>query len=85
MLKKLNLSFVGKKDAWTCDIAGDFRQKIPSALSFSEDGSVLAIAFQDTVTLWNPTTSSLNTTLTHLLVNEPIKYSFSIFYFFILD
>lgn len=62
-----------KKDAWTCDIAGDFRQKIPSALSFSEDGSVLAIAFQDTVTLWNPTTSSLNTTLTHLLVNEPIK------------
>jgi len=62
-----------KKDAWTCDIAGDFRQKKPSALSFSEDGSVLAVAFQDTVTLWNPTTASFNTTLSHLILDEPIK------------
>lgn len=60
--------------AWRCEVAGDFRQLMPQALSFSEDGSLLAIAFQDTVTLWDPLTSNLNTTLAHRLVNEPIKY-----------
>lgn len=64
---------LGQKDAWTCDVAGDFRKMTPSALSFSEDGSLLAIAFQDTVTLWDPMTTHLNTTLAHSLVNEPIK------------
>ena len=63
-----------QKEAWTCDVAGDFRKMMPTALSFSEDGSLLAIAFQDTVTLWDPMTSNLNTTLTHSLVDQPIQY-----------
>ncbi len=43
-----------KKESWTCDVAGDFRNLSPTAMSFSEDGSLLAIAFQDTVSLWDP-------------------------------
>lgn len=62
-----------QKESWTCDIAGDFRKLMPTALSFSEDGSLLAIAFQETVTLWDPMTSNLNTTLTHTLVEQPIE------------
>lgn len=62
-----------KKEAWTCDVAGDFRKLLPTALSFSEDGSLLAIAFQDIVTLWDPITSNLNTTLSHSLVKQNIE------------
>ncbi|XP_046642044.1 WD repeat-containing protein 75-like [Daphnia pulicaria] len=53
---------------WTCDVAGDFRKMMPTAASFSEDGSLLAIAFQDTVTSWDPMTINLNTTLSHNLI-----------------
>ncbi|KAI9554716.1 hypothetical protein GHT06_019992 [Daphnia sinensis] len=62
-----------QKESWSCDVAGDFRKLTPSALSFSEDGSLMAIAFQDTVTLWDPTSINLNTTLSHTLVQEPIE------------
>ena len=62
------------KEAWTCDVAGDFRQLVPGSLSFSEDGSLLAISFDDTIALWNPVTSGLNTTLSHHLVDEPIRW-----------
>ncbi|XP_046645144.1 WD repeat-containing protein 75-like [Daphnia pulicaria] len=47
---------------------GDFRKMMPTAASFSEDGSLLAIAFQDTVTSWDPMTINLNTTLSHNLI-----------------
>ena len=43
-----------KRTFWTCQIAGDFRKMMPTAQSFSEDGSLLAIAFERTVTLWDP-------------------------------
>jgi NET1-associated nuclear protein 1 (U3 small nucleolar RNA-associated protein 17) len=46
---------------------------MPTAASFSEDGSLLAIAFQDTVTLWDPMTINLNTTLSHNLIEESIE------------
>ncbi|EFX78840.1 hypothetical protein DAPPUDRAFT_305112 [Daphnia pulex] len=62
-----------QKESWTCDVAGDFRKMMPTATSFSEDGSLLAIAFQDTVTLWDPMTINLNTTLSHNLIEESIE------------
>jgi NET1-associated nuclear protein 1 (U3 small nucleolar RNA-associated protein 17) len=62
-----------QKESWTCDVAGDFRKMMPTAASFSEDGSLLAIAFQDTVTLWDPMTINLNTTLSHNLIEESIE------------
>ena len=57
-----------------CDIAGDFRHSTPTAISFAEDGSLLAISFQDTVTLWDPMTSNLKTTLAHSLFDQPIRW-----------
>jgi NET1-associated nuclear protein 1 (U3 small nucleolar RNA-associated protein 17) len=54
-------------------VAGDFRKLSPTAISFSEDGSLLAIAFQDTVSLWDPMSINLNTTLSHNLIEEPIE------------
>lgn len=63
-----------QKEAWTCDVAGDFRQMMPGSLSFSEDGSLLAISFEDTVALWNPITSGLNTTLAHTLADQTIRW-----------
>ena len=63
----------GKKEAWTCDVAGDFRQMQPTAISFSEDGSLLAISFEDIVTFWNPQTSNFKTSLAHTLIDQPIR------------
>lgn len=62
-----------QKEAWTCDVAGDFRKLMPTALSFSDDGSLLAIAFQETVTLWDPMTATLSTTLSHPMIDQHIK------------
>lgn len=63
-----------RRKTWTCDVAGDFRNLMPTALSFSEDGSLLAIAFQDIVTLWDPSVASVSATLAHPAVQEPIEY-----------
>ena len=65
-----------KRTFWTCQIAGDFRKMMPTAQSFSEDGSLLAIAFERTVTLWDPMTTSLNSTLAHSLIDSPIEYKY---------
>ncbi len=54
-------------------MSGDFRQQTPTAVSFSEDGSLLAISFDDTVTLWDPTSSNLKATLAHSLVDQHIQ------------
>ena len=62
-----------QKEAWTCDVAGDFRQWTPTSVSFSEDGSLLAISFGNTVTLWDPMTSTLSTTLSHTLIDQEIR------------
>lgn len=62
-----------QKDAWTCEAAGDFRGLTPRALSFSEDGSLLAIAFDNIITLWDPLTVNLSKTLSHLLIDQPIE------------
>ena len=58
---------------WSCQVAGDFRKLTPTAQSFSEDGSLLAIAFESTITLWDPMTSALNSTLAHSLIDAPIE------------
>lgn len=62
-----------KKDAWTCEAAGEFRNLKPSTVSFSEDGSLLAIAFENIITLWDPMTTNLNKTLSHILIDKTIE------------
>jgi NET1-associated nuclear protein 1 (U3 small nucleolar RNA-associated protein 17) len=51
--------------AWHCRSIGGYRECPARCAAFSNDGSVLAIGYQQVVTLWDPETCSLHETLTH--------------------
>ena len=48
---------------WNCHSVGFWRDAPITAGAFSGDGSLLALAFQDTVTLWSPGSNALRGTL----------------------
>eukprot|EP00123_Amoebidium_parasiticum_P010104 comp19891_c0_seq1/m.24091 comp19891_c0_seq1/g.24091 ORF comp19891_c0_seq1/g.24091 comp19891_c0_seq1/m.24091 type:complete len:873 (-) comp19891_c0_seq1:315-2933(-) len=48
---------------WDCAATGTFRSLPATASDFSHDGSLLAVAFEQTVTLWAPSTGALAGTL----------------------
>ncbi|XP_077435731.1 WD repeat-containing protein 75 [Vanacampus margaritifer] len=48
---------------WSCDFVGSYHSLAPQCCCFSADGSLLAVGFQGVVTLWNPATWELLTTL----------------------
>lgn len=41
-------------ELWTCDSVGFYRDHPAGVARFSEDGSILAVAFGATLTLWDP-------------------------------
>jgi NET1-associated nuclear protein 1 (U3 small nucleolar RNA-associated protein 17) len=47
-----------------CRSVGDFKDFPASALSFSTDGSLLAVAYKSTITLWDPMSSTFHRSLT---------------------
>ncbi|XP_076013135.1 WD repeat-containing protein 75 [Genypterus blacodes] len=49
--------------SWSCDFVGTYHDLTPECCSFSADGSLLAVGFQEVVTVWSPTTWELLTTL----------------------
>uniref|UniRef100_A0A3Q2XBL4 WD repeat domain 75 n=1 Tax=Hippocampus comes TaxID=109280 RepID=A0A3Q2XBL4_HIPCM len=49
--------------SWECDFVGSYHSLAPQCCCFSADGSLLAIGFQEVVTLWSPATWELLTTL----------------------
>uniref|UniRef100_A0A669DJ91 WD repeat domain 75 n=1 Tax=Oreochromis niloticus TaxID=8128 RepID=A0A669DJ91_ORENI len=49
--------------SWLCDFVGAYHGLVPECCSFSADGSLLAVAFQEVVTVWSPATWELLTTL----------------------
>jgi len=49
-----------KKLSWSCTSVGFYRQKPAGDIAFSEDGSVLAVAFKDVITLWDPEYNSMH-------------------------
>ncbi|XP_030642048.1 WD repeat-containing protein 75 [Chanos chanos] len=49
--------------SWACDFVGNYHDLRPSSCSFSADGSLLAVGFQEVVTVWNPESWELLTTL----------------------
>lgn len=57
---------------WTEESVASYRDLQPRAVSYSTDGSLLAIAYQHIVTLWSPETNTLLTTLTSPPDHEPI-------------
>jgi len=59
---------------WQCSKAGDFKKRYPAkCLCFSDDGSVLAIAYGQLATLWDANSLSLNHTLSHGPSSEQVK------------
>lgn len=44
----------GSRSYWKCDSVGTYHNKIPGSLDFDEDGSLLAVAFEELLTLWEP-------------------------------
>ncbi|XP_069389160.1 WD repeat-containing protein 75 [Paralichthys olivaceus] len=49
--------------SWSCDFVGAYHGLVPECCSFSADGSLLAVSFQEVVTLWSPSSWELLTTL----------------------
>lgn len=49
--------------SWSCDFVGAYRGLVPECCCFSADGSLLAVAFQEVVTVWSPVSWELLTTL----------------------
>ncbi|KAM8857960.1 WD repeat-containing protein 75 [Synchiropus picturatus] len=49
--------------SWSCDFVGSYHGLVPLRCRFSADGSLLAVSFQEVVTLWNPWSWELLTTL----------------------
>lgn len=48
-----------KKSGWRCQSVGSYKKRPMTAAAFSGDGSVLAVAAETVVTLWNPDTNVL--------------------------
>lgn len=49
--------------SWSCDFVGAYRGLVPERCCFSADGSLLAVSFQEVVTVWSPASWELLTTL----------------------
>ncbi|KAK7110343.1 WD repeat-containing protein 75-like [Littorina saxatilis] len=61
-------------ERWTCDSVGYYRDRPAGMARFSEDGSVLAVAFQKTLTLWEPEDNVMKATLSLPTCNKHIKF-----------
>ncbi|KAM3608092.1 uncharacterized protein V6R79_018983 [Siganus canaliculatus] len=49
--------------SWSCEFVGDYHGLVPECCCFSADGSLLAVSFQEVVTVWSPASWELLTTL----------------------
>ncbi|KAK5921440.1 hypothetical protein CgunFtcFv8_025146 [Champsocephalus gunnari] len=49
--------------SWSCDFVGAYHSLVPERCCFSADGSLLAVSFQEVVTVWGPASWELLTTL----------------------
>ena len=62
--------------SWRCRSVGSYRQRLILATAFSPDGSILAVAASEFLTLWNPATNSLLRVLSNSILNplQPIHH-----------
>ncbi|KAL6045495.1 NET1-associated nuclear protein 1 [Balamuthia mandrillaris] len=61
------------KTAWMCRSVGFYKDSPATAAAFSSDGSLLAIAYGQVITLWDAINNALHHTLCHPVPNEEIK------------
>lgn len=62
--------------AWICRSVGVYRDSNPSTATFSEDGSILAVAFGQVITLWDPYLNSIQAVLAQPNTQAVEKLSF---------
>ncbi|KAG0370671.1 WD40-repeat-containing domain protein [Gamsiella multidivaricata] len=60
--------------AWSCRSTGFYRDMVPHCAGFSSDGSLLAVAYDQIITIWNPYLNTLQAVLTQPPENRPIKH-----------
>nr|CAD7408368.1 unnamed protein product [Timema poppensis] len=65
---------INTKYIWRCESVGFFRNFPVGEISFSTDGSLLAVAFDSTLTVWVPETNQLKCNLTHTKLNSAIRH-----------
>eukprot|EP00128_Syssomonas_multiformis_P007279 Colp12_sorted_trinity150504_noHs@23611 len=61
------------REYWVCGSVGFYRDFLSHDADFAEDGSLLAVAYGQTVTLWDPSYTALLNTLTHSVSTEEVK------------
>ncbi|GAB1603818.1 WD repeat-containing protein 75-like [Argonauta hians] len=61
--KMFKLWGLNKHNKWNCELEGFYRDYYPSSASFTEDSSLLAVAFKHLVTIWDPVSKSLQRVL----------------------
>ncbi|KAL4222402.1 WD repeat-containing protein 75 [Mactra antiquata] len=61
-------------EKWACESVGFYRNLPAGQTDFSEDGSLLAVTFDSTITLWNPETNLLQQTLFNALNLDPVRF-----------
>ncbi|KAI8643939.1 WD40-repeat-containing domain protein [Parasitella parasitica] len=59
----LGRSYQNGEAAWVCRSVGVYRDSVPCTASFSEDGSILAVAFGQATTIWDPYSNSIQAIL----------------------
>lgn len=57
------LPLAGEEPSWSCDFVAAYHGLVPKCCCFSADGSLLAVSFQEVVTVWSPASWDLLTTL----------------------
>ncbi|KAI7871378.1 WD40-repeat-containing domain protein [Mucor mucedo] len=62
--------------AWVCRSVGVYRDSNPTSAAFSEDGSILAVAFGQVITLWDPYSNSIQNVLAQPTKHAVLSLSF---------
>ncbi|KAG1083680.1 hypothetical protein G6F42_022119 [Rhizopus arrhizus] len=72
----LGRSYQNGEAAWICRSVGVYRDSVPRTASFSEDGSILAVAFGQATTIWDPYSNSIQAVLAQPNPENVEKLSF---------
>lgn len=64
LTSELGRHHTADETAWSCRSVGFYRENIPTAACFSDDGSMLAVAFGQILTIWDPNSNTIQGTLT---------------------
>ncbi|GES99517.1 WD repeat-containing protein 75 [Rhizophagus clarus] len=59
---------------WTCEFIGSYKKFIPRTAAVSKDGTVLAVSFNNTITLWDAFTFTLKRNLQCMPSNENVRH-----------